>query len=369
MGRAFKVGGFTDASVDLLGKEDEGLSIPANLPISIISKLRYKQATMRTAGNPKAGEERGMWDMPDELAIYVGGRLSKNAGYSLEIAGGGWGKGAIIFMIPLGGDIKVGIDINSTDAHGPANGMEILNTAVDAAQKGFESRPATQIFQNLGMGTAAVSLGAHAASDLFFVNVALWGPANYRSVGADGLDTGLDLALYYRAVITPTLAGWDTALGVWGISGSAKCVDCGLTKTETTTTDSSGKSTTTSKNQLTEIKVEGMGVDFQVQGDVAGMSLEVNGAYGKTGKADKWPWAEVSGFDVNAFLGITSSFGVKAAMMSKDDKTAGKKTNATTIGLWYLIAQNIQFFPEYTIYGGEGRDMNNRLVVTLFMGF
>jgi len=84
-GREFKLGGFTQASVDLI--EDEDISIPAVANVSLILKYRYHKSSTKdkpTAGNESAGTDRGVFDLPDEVAFFIGGRIGDNFGFLTE---------------------------------------------------------------------------------------------------------------------------------------------------------------------------------------------------------------------------------------------------------------------------------------------
>ncbi|MDH4183960.1 MAG: hypothetical protein OEV92_07050 [Nitrospinota bacterium] len=358
MGRAFKLGGYTDVSADLI--EGDNLSTPATMPVSFITKFRYLMDTKKTAGNPKAGEERGVWEIPDEATFFIGGRLSSTIGYALEVADFGFGKGSVIFGIPTGSDMKAGVYVQASDGAGPANGMELMNTAIERPIRGFENRSAAFAFQKMNFGTAATGLGVYAGSEMYFVNVGLWGPVSFKPSGTT-MDAGFDMALWYRVNVTPTLGGFDTAFGIFGSSGSVKCVDCG------------GEPAEGESKSVHEFKTDVFGADFQAQGEVGGMSLEVQAAYVAGGGKDvAWPTSSKSNaMNVSAFLGLTPNFGVKASYMAyKNDDDSKKDMNATNVGVWYNLAQNVHLAPEYAIYGGDGRGNNDtRLLVLLWIGY
>jgi hypothetical protein len=354
-GRSFKLGGFTEASTALI--EDEGLSIPAVMPVSLVTKVRYEYTTPKSSSGEKKGTDRGEWQIPDELTLFLGGRISDIVGWTMEYppGGNGWGRGSIVFSVPMG-DARAGLSIFSTDGHGPAQGMELLNTGVLRGGRTMEMRKETIIAQKLGLGGPAAGIALFAGSQLWFANVSLWGPADLNNV--EVIDAGFDLALYYRLAITPSFGDWDTAIGVFGASGKAKCVAC------------MGEDATT----VTELKTEFFGVDAQVQGEFSGMTLEVQAMYmsnpadaympdGTTGKKQE-------GFSAVASLGFNPSTGVMLGGSSYSNKTSsGKDVTATSVGFWYSIAQNLRLQPEYAFYSGDGRSKDSKLLVMLFGGF
>ncbi len=353
-GRAFKMGGYTDSATALI--EDENLSLPANLPISAILKYRYQTSTAKTSGDPKSGTERGEWQFPDEFALWAAGRAGKNVGYAFEGADAMSGK--VVFVGDFG-DIKAGIVPYHTDAGGPWWGMEIFNTGVFRMNRSFESRKETSIAQKMGFDGEATGLTGYAGSSMFFAAVGLWGPA----VGAP--DTGFDLSTVYRAAVTPTLGGFDTMVGVFGYAGKTKCVNCGSVG-PMDGMSSSGNGT----GSLQEFKTESFGVDAQAQGELGGMTLEVQAQYVDISASDVLQ-KKGNGWSVLAELGITKAVGVQAAQSSYTDKSgsADKTTDATTLGIFWNIAQNVTLRPEYSIYSGDGRSNDNAMTVMLFAGF
>lgn len=351
MGRAFKMGGFTDTSIDLI--EGDNISLPATMPVSFLTKFRYLMQSNKTSGDPKSGAERGEIEVPDEATFFVGGRLASNIGYALEVADHGFGKGAVLFGIPTGSDLKLGVYVQATDGHGPANGFELNNTGFLRGQRGWEDRKGVYAGQWVGVASAATGLGLYGGSDMFWFNVGLWGPAD-KFGGGTTIDTGFDLAVYYRAAFTPNIAGFDASIGVVGASGTVKCVECAPAHED-------------GSHPVTEIKTDMTGADIQLQGEVSGMSLEIGGSY-VTGGEDNWiGGTKKTAFNVGAMLGLTPAFGVKANYLNTE-VDGGNKENATAIGLWYQFAQNVQLHPEYVIMGGDS-SVDNKLTLLLFIGY
>jgi len=353
MGRAFKLGGLTDASVDMI--EGDNMSFPATMPVSFIVKLRYLSGAYKKSHEPPHKEDRGIWEIPDEATFFLGGRLAKNIGYALEVADHGFGKGAVLFGIPTGGDFKLGVYVQATDGHGPANGMELNNTGFLRGQRGWEDRGNTYAAQNIGLGTGATGLGLYGGNEMFWFNVGLWGPASYfGGLKDDGkkMDAGFDMAMYYRAAFTPSVGGFDLSLGVIGSSGSVKCVHCG------------------DDESVTEIKTDFTGADFQAQGEMGGMTLEITGSYVTGGGEDiAFPSSKKTNMNVGFALGVTPAFGIKANMLTVDADAEGKDMSGTGVGVWYQFAQNVYISPEYIIFGGDGASMDNKITVLLFLGF
>jgi len=372
-GREFKLGGMTQSSQELI--EDDGISLPPVANIGYIFKTSYVKTDPVTAtpsGSVESGTARGRLRVPDEAALWVGGRLGENWGFASE----GALSPKIVFSTNLGG-VQAGFSIFETDGMGVAYGMGIFNTGVTKNHKSFDGS-AGNIVQQKGYGNAGsfnpyngavTGIALFGGSDMFFANVTLFGPAA-ESNGTAAIDTALDLSVYYRVAVTPKVAeGVDLMVGVFGTSGS--------TKLSTSNSDST-------VGALTEIDTKSTGIDFQVQmEDLAGMSLQVTGAYltaGDNGTSNVDAFGgEKTGFDVNASLGLAPNAGVKLAYQSFTDKKSGGDTTATatTIGGWINFAQNIMLRPQYTLWSGDdktagnggGYTNNNELILLLELGF
>lgn len=348
-GRSFKAGGYKDTATALI--EDDGLSLPANLPMAVVLKWRYTMTTEKTASTPdKKGTERGEWQLPDEFALFAAGRAGSNIGYLFEGADAGSGK--IIFSGDFG-DLKAGFVAYHTGGGSPFFSFEPFNTGVKPAGRAFENRSATSasIASGVTDENAATGLSFYIENHMFFAAAGLWGPAN------GGPDTGLDLSMVYRLAVTPNVGGFDGMVGVYGVTGKTKCVNCGSVGANAT-------------GSLQEFTTEGMGVDTQWQGDLGGLTLEVQAQYA-TVSDSKSIFGKSDSISALAELGFTKHAGVGLAYLNKDDKSSSKtvSTTATTVALWINLAQNIQLRPEYTSYSGDGRPMDSLARVLMFAGF
>ncbi|MBI4828721.1 MAG: hypothetical protein HY804_07910 [Nitrospinae bacterium] len=345
-GRAFKLGGYTDASTPLL--EDENLSTPATMPLGFVVKLRYQQDTKKTSSDPKKGTERGEWQLPDEAALWMAGRVNQNIGYAVEFPGG-WASGKVVFSAPIG-DNRIGLSVYSTDALGYAFGMEPFNTGVLRSIRMFEHRGETSVFQKQGYGSAAQGITLYAGGNMFFAAAGLWGPV------FDHADAGFDLAMNYRLAVTPTLGGWDTMIGIAGTAGKVKCAECAEFGLD--------------GDVVTEVKTESFGVDFQAQGELGGMQTEIQAMYGSVG-ADDVLLKKSTGYNVNAQVNFNPMVGVALGYGSYTDKSgsADKDTTAISVLLPINLSQKLTRRPEYTSYSGDGRSRDNLLTIMLFGGF
>jgi len=358
-GRNFKLNGFTDASVDLI--EDDNLSLPGPMvPLAFITKIRYMKTEARNSSGVKSGTERGEWQIPDEAVLMLAGRAGEHLGYGFELSNGKVGNAKLVFPV-YKGDITAGFTLHTTDGHGPATAMELFNTGILPSQRGFESRreafAAQKVLWN-GWGGKSTGAGAYAGSDMFMVYVTAWAP--YWGV-EDKIDTGSDMSVYYRAAVTPTVGDWNLMFGVAGASGETKCVEC----------EGSGATVVTST------ETDMIMIDTQAQGEIGGMTLEINASWVDAGNTAPTEtnrrnlWKESNAWSLAASLGITPRIGVKAGYVDYTDKSASSDIDTTSvvIGGWYAIAQNIYFMPEYSWYNDDGRENDNQLTLMLFMGF
>ncbi|MBI5178668.1 MAG: hypothetical protein HZA04_05360 [Nitrospinae bacterium] len=370
-GREFAIGGMTQTAQDLIS--DEGVSLPPVLNAGFIMKFRYLQNTKKTATDPKYGEQRGELQIPDEAALWLAGRVAENWGAAVEFPGPAASM-KLIYSKNFGG-VQGGLVVSSTDASGVAWNMEVFNTGAVRPRRQFENRGATSIQQSLGGPAAGAYTGINffASSPMFFANVGLFGPAQ---VGDYAIDTGFDLSTYYRIAVTPKLAdGLDLMVGIQGTSGKTKITGCG-DKNDGNALSGTACNALTSADVL-ELNTETMAIDFQVQTDVAGMSLEVVGAYQANAAASATKTqmynsrtTEQKGFSLSAELGLSKEMGLKLGFLSADNgaTTANTKT-ATSVGVWYDFAQNIDFDVEYSSWSGDARSNDSQLLAMVEFGF
>jgi len=349
MGRDFKLGGYTDAAVDLM--EDDFLSIPAVMPLSMIVKMQYKKYEPKESSGEKAGYDRGRWKIVDEVAFYMGGRLGQNIGVALEYAEGHWAKGNLVLAYPMG-DNKVGLTFYAADGAGPGGAMEVMNTGWLRGGRHWEMR--SEIVVGNPIYGEATGIVAFVGGSLFNVSAGLWGPAWY---GERDVDSNFDLALQYRAVFTPSVGAWDLGIGVIGSSGEAKCVDClGATELQT-------------------IKVNFIGGDFQAQTTFGnGMTLEILAAYlsfpddPSTDANTHVQYTKGSRWGASAELGVTKRTTVKAAYLNNKNDNNDKEENWTGLGMHFSQVQNLTWSIEYMIGGGDATH-DSKLLGMIFFAF
>lgn len=379
-GRAFKAGGFTQIGDQ--GKiEDEGLSIPNVLNASLVTKFRYQQAggkgTVGGVDYSKYGKGKGELQIPDEAALLIGGRAAENVGFLLEADAG---EGLLTsFKMPIGlyhgGDTNLELVLFTTDALGASYGYELLNTGSLRSQRPWEARTAMSAQQYIGTATAAEGFALGVASDMFFVNLSLWGPAHGT------VDTGFNLSQYARVAITPNVGGWDLGVGLqyWGGETTVGDKDAMLSSTASGEfeLDPATGTISTTKNTAGSAGVyetKATAFDIQAQGEVGGMPLGVYISYATAPKKDTGStktnlFNDTTANDMTA-TAIAAEIGVvpnKVTLgagyrMGQRASTSDRDDNAIMIGGKYMLAQNVQVQLNYEMYSGSYYTANSDAV-------
>lgn len=356
-GREFKLGGFTQSAQDLI--TDDGLSLPPVLNASMIFKYRYQMS-----GNEvKSKQKKGEWQLPDEAAFLVGGRVGENMGVSVEWPGG-VGSSKFVYSKDFGG-IRGGVVAFHTGDLGLGYGMELFNTGLQRSQRGFEERSfMASHFQSSGPNTqAAEGLMGFAGTDLFFAAVGLGG-------GSDSaLDAGFSLPFVVRAALTPKLgSGMDAMVGIQMVTGNGTVANPATTVGGTPPAD-------------TVLKHEAMTIDAQLQMDLGGSPLEVTFAM-QTLKGQPSTATETYIYNSNAGdatsmhiaaeLSLSHHAGVKAGMGNWDNggthATTGDgkgKASAIVVGGWYAAAQNVDLVVEHAMYSGDAKTKDTKTTIML----
>ncbi|MBI3995584.1 MAG: hypothetical protein HY349_06385 [Nitrospirae bacterium] len=350
-GMAFKMNGYT--LIGAQGKvEGEGLSLPDTLNASLVTKIRYQKTNgvddpATPENEKKIGTNKGELQFPDEGALLIGGRAGEHVGFLLEMQlPEGDASAFASFKMPIvytaGGVVLSAIPF-TTDAGGAAYGFELLSTGALRMQRVLEDRKGTSAQQYLGTATEAEGVALVAANSMGFLNATLWGPAH------GNLDAGLKLSHYIRLAATPNIGGWSTGIGgqYWG----------GKTEIGDTTADPAGI-----------IHTRAFAVDAQAQGMAGTMPLGVYVTWGSAAK-DKYAAAGESnlfnsGPKARTALSVLAELGVlpgKATVAlgyrkGENGAAADSSDNALVAGATYLLAQNVEFQVNHTLYSGDAND-------------
>lgn len=370
-GRAFKAGGYTLMGAQAKVEGEHGLSIPNVLNASIYSQLRYVKTNGTTAATP-TGKNNGRFDIPDEFALFFGGRVSENIGFVLEVPltrlSGANGTSMIgNFKMPFlydAGSVKLGAVPFTSAGIGAAYGFDLFATGSSGAGRITENGVGYSAAMylgttNTGINTVggpadATGVALVAVNDSFHVNI-----TPYHGESVNGGDATKFGATYVRAGWTPNFNGWDVGLGFQNWSGQPLK---GSVAVAATLRDNDARATV---------------IDGQAQGELSGMPL---GIYASWGKAPKSSIAGATGAgtniyntsttnDITAFgmMGdlwvIPGSMDVQLGFMRAktgliNANTLSQETdNSYTLGARYKVRQNVKLGFAYTKFSGSAYDI------------
>ncbi len=359
-GREFKAGGFTMIGGQSL-IEGEVLSLPSVLNASLMTRAVYNN-TYGDNKTAKASEyDNGTWDFPDDAHIQFAGRAGGNVGFytAVSLMPDEAGR-AVQFKIPFvfkAYDTQINIIPYSTNTAGPSWSFEVLNTGVTETHTPLLHKVETSAPQYVLSGGGGMAMAGTPATGIAFVAYKPYGYINYSlwardQLGFIGGHQHIASPLHYlRAAVTPTIAGWDFGLGGAGWFGSE---------------------TWGPLDGPTRNRASAWAIDAQAQGTVMNFPVGIYTSYAeaaKTGDSDS-----ASGF-LNIFnsgakdktawtiLGevgiipnkLAAAVGYRLGHNGDPGRTGENTTdNATTVGLTYNPALNIQFSLNHSWYSGSG---------------
>jgi hypothetical protein len=381
-GRSFKASGFTLMGAQ--GKvEGDNLSLPDTLNAAILTTFGYVKTNQTALAGGTAlynagirGAGNGNVYVPGtngEFSLFVGGRTSENSGALAEMGMlhvGGVGAGIASVKLPMlwpvgDGGMRAGVVPYTTDAQGASYGFEYLNTGANAVHTMlFDDGDANgsvgsivSAQQYIGTGTSATGAavvvdGIQAGPATIFVNVTKFhqvGPADLGFIGASLGST------YLRAAGTFDMAGWDTGVGVQNWSGKSTAVGF-------------APGTIVSASL---VQTKATAVDYQMQGEVAGMPVGIYAEYATAPKPDTGqvnaynPGSSATGGASRSAFVISTEWGVvpekatvgAAIRRGKSGFAYAGGNNASDNGYLleasYKIAQNILTTLYYTHQSGD----------------
>lgn len=338
-GRSFKQGGYTMVGGQSL-IEGDFLSLPSVLNASLITKVRYQ----KTNGDiDDSGTNKGELQFPDEAALLIGGRAGEHIGFLLEAQLGDPTAAAFAsFKMPVVYNVA-GTDLSvipfKTDAAGASYGYEVLNTGAVRMIRPIEHRSEMSAQQYIRTDGAATGVSFVAAQPMWFANYTAW-------AHNDGTNDAGPYLHYFRAAVTPTVAGWDIGAGVqwWG----------GMTK----------------HSGATREVADAWAIDAQAQGNAGNFPLGVYISYGSADKSKAGEPVNIMNSSTNkdrtaiallAELGVlpgrlTLTAGYRAGRNGDPSANGKDSDTATTIGANYTLTQNVTFQWNTSWYGGDVYD-------------
>ncbi len=372
-GMAFKAAGYTMMGAQ--GKiEGEHLSIPDTLNASVLVKLRY-QKTNGSAPDAVSGSttNSGQWQIPDEMSMFLGGRVSENVGFVIEgnLAGnnptsaGGNGGIATGFKLPMmfdAGGAKVGVVPFWTDVLGMAHGYELTSSAMVRGLRWAEDRSYISAASFIGMNSgAAIGAAFVAKNDMGYINWTRYAP---RVAGAAA--TGIQLrSNWLRIAATPNYADWNMHIGL-GIAsgenwtaGAAATTNCtGAKGAAAVCTIATAAAAQTKQDRKATI------LDFQGQTQLAGKDFSLYASYARApGTAAGAAVANAFNANPNAkrayqigadYSVIPHVLHIGASYLDGDSGAAtNNKTKGKMIQAIYDVQQNIALHASYSKRSGS----------------
>lgn len=339
-GREFKAKGYV-----MTGKqeliEDENLSLTPSLNAAFVSKFRYQKKN-GTATTGIAGElNDGQFQIPDEAFLAIGGRVTENIGFQVElnfVEGEPLFSGfKMPFVFQPTKDITLSAIPFTTYSQGPAYGFELLNTGALRFNRAFEHRKETSAQQYMETSLEATGLALVAYHKYGYINYTPY----IREQGTN-FSSGQYLH-YIRGAVTPKVGKWDLAAGFQIWTGDSKL-------------DHDGEPTEKEHGSA-------WAIDAQAQGKVGKLPLGVYLTYGCADKSEPGKpniYNSKTGDDKTAWtiateLGVIPyKLSVGAAYRNANTGAGGADTdNAVTLGLNYMLAQNVGLQLNHTMYSGD----------------
>jgi len=231
-GMAFKAAGYTMMGAQ--GKvEGEHLSIPDTLNTSALVKLRYQKTNGRDNATDTAisgtTTNSGQWQIPDEMAMFIGGRVTDNIGAHTEVnlagtaSNGGIATGFKLPMMFDVGGAKIGAVPFWTDVLGMAHGFELSSSAMVRGLRWAEDRNLISAASFIGMNSGATTGVAFVAkNDMGYINYTRYAPGDTNAIDATGRNNAARQfkSNWLRIAATPTYADWNTHIALGIASGS-----------------------------------------------------------------------------------------------------------------------------------------------------
>ena len=253
----------------------------------------------------------------------------------------GLAGGKIIYSKPFGSG-RIGGAFSMTDSLGVFAGLESYSTGLYRPVRQFENRKGANIFQKLGIGDgAAQGAQLYYSGNGFFATI-----GQYVPVFGASTDTTGGYKTFARIAYEVDIEGFNVAVGGYYIGGDV--TDNNVTAT--------GKESAWDASAYDR---KSTGLDFQLQGDVADMSLMVTAGwvlkndYTAGGVIGATQDKDITGFSVATQLNPSDTWGVKLAYLSYTDDSVGvvgdiNDENIINVGLEYNVDQNLRLCLEYS---------------------
>ena len=369
-GRAFKSAGYS-----MMGAQEkvegENLSIPDRVNMAILTTTGYEKISggdPALAGLP-GGTMPGAWTVPSnggELSLFMGGRIMDGSGFLAELGMGGAGAAVgaakLLYMPEITSGTRLGVVFDTNNGQGVAHGFEILNTGAVNVHKMALGQTHINVYsaaQWMGTNNATTGVSIVALNDMGFINVTAYdAAAQAMGVGASRMPL-----TYARAAATFDAAGFDMAAGVqrWmGVSNGNQFAQPNIA--------------TPLVPGVTPGNYDATVIDFQAQGELAGMSTGIYASYGTAPINSMFGQGDAGVGAANLHKATTLNAGIdmnvgheiiaRAALRKATNGADNLADNAIMVGAIYELAQNFEL--HYTHTSQSGAHWNPVLGVTPF---
>jgi len=335
-GQAFKRGGFTDVGEESL-LEDDGLSLPVVLNMSVNSRVRLRNdktetvtAGVATNTTVKASQ------MPDETPLFIGGRVGTNTGVFMEWTSNPAGGWQLLNSFDVG-DFKAGVNLFNA-GFGWTWGLEESSVYGQHGGVHWGKNISAQEALNAGNSFGYQGVTGFVGNDLFVVTVNMVTAGGNTLNGMNFLGT---LLPGVRVFVTPEVAGWNLGFGGGYIKG-----------TKSVNASGGGANTNT-------VHADNLFLDFQAMGDVGDTSVGIFADYA-TAKGPssatvpalvdlmgQTAGSKYSGYSLRATVEpihaviLSAGFG-KQTLKQNLTASPDQKTTYTTLGISYSLYQNME---------------------------
>jgi hypothetical protein len=367
-GQSFKASGYRNVGKQAI-IESENLSIQESLNASMLLKGRYQRSNASTDLIPGTSTNGGQWQFPEELSLFLSGRVARNIGFFFEGNTATASNFISAFKFPTAielRDYNLSVIPFTTNALGASYGYEQANTGATRNGTWATHRKEVSAQQYLGTDGAATGVALVAINDKGYINISRWAPAAFaRSGYAQVLRS-----TYLRVAATPKI---DTPkFGAWALHVGAQVW-----------TGSNFARDATPLKSLVAVSTRATALDFQAFGqlDDQDVSLYATWAHSPAGSASEpnifnaggssageldpklYRLNERSAFTIGGdYSVIQNTLHVGAAVRSAKNggkagslAVAGDNTsdNAITLTAVYNTAQNIELHINHSIYFGS----------------
>jgi hypothetical protein len=318
--------------------EDDHLSLPAEFHGSFLMKVLIRNQT----GLVGTGQNTAI-QMPDESAIFIGGRYGENVGGLTEISVNDGGAGVaqaklnyamdidngIILLSMVSGDVGLGVLFSD-----PSNTVRHTNRS---SQKRAAALEKSQMMKGKVTGVGASIF----LNDSIYIGAAAYAQADPALTTNPGWGSLDNINPYLRVAYIAELGGLEAIIGGWwtnvkpGIATAVKANAAALSAVGA---------------------AKQYGLDLQLQGDVGDLSigfylpivLKGEQVFAQTTVppfANLSPTTNITGYQAMLTVGFGHA-GIKLGYDYMKTKAIGTGLSTTLkrpyLGAWYSIAQNVE---------------------------